>query len=70
MGLKWLVPLIGPLDLIGMWFGEDQRTDIIITYVQKRSDYFYNINNYSTLNSEHNHEDMYPTKKLTNMHFR
>jgi hypothetical protein len=25
MGLKWLVFLNGPLDLIDMWFGEDQR---------------------------------------------
>ena len=38
MGLKWLVPLIGTLDVIGMWFGEDQRADIIKTYVQMRLD--------------------------------
>ena len=26
MDLKWLVFLIGPLDSIGMWFNEDQRS--------------------------------------------
>ena len=31
MGLKWLVFYIGPLDLIGMWFGEDQRANIVNT---------------------------------------
>ena len=30
MALKWLVSLIfGPLDVIGMWFNEDQRESII-----------------------------------------
>ena len=29
MGLKWVVFLIMPLDLVGMWFGEDQRANII-----------------------------------------
>ena len=33
MGLKWLVFLIGPLDLIGMWFSEDQRANTIKTHV-------------------------------------
>ena len=33
MGLKWLDFLIGPLVLIGMWFGEDQRANIIGTRV-------------------------------------
>ena len=33
MGLKWLIFLIGPLDLIGMWFGEDQRANILKTHV-------------------------------------
>ena len=28
MGLKWLVFLIGPIDLIVMWFGEDQRANV------------------------------------------
>ena len=32
-GLKWLVFYIGPLDLIGMWFSEDQRANIIKTHV-------------------------------------
>lgn len=29
MSLKWLVYLIGPSYLIGMWLGEDQRDTII-----------------------------------------
>jgi hypothetical protein len=33
MGLKWLIFLIRPLDLIGMWFSEDQRANIIKTHV-------------------------------------
>ena len=33
MGLKWLAFLIKPLYLIRMWFGEDQRTNIMKTYV-------------------------------------
>ena len=33
MGLKWLVFFIGPLDLIGMWFGENQIASIIKTHV-------------------------------------
>ena len=33
MGLKWLVFLIGPINLIGMWFGEHQRVNIIKTHV-------------------------------------
>ena len=28
MDLKWLVFLIGHLDLIGMWFNEDRRANI------------------------------------------
>ena len=28
LGHKWLVFLIGPLDFIDMWFGEDQRANI------------------------------------------
>ena len=31
--LKWLVFVIGPLDLIGMWFSEDERVSIIKTHV-------------------------------------
>ena len=38
MGLKWLLFLIGPLDLIGMWFNDDQKVNIIKTHVQKRLD--------------------------------
>ena len=39
--LKWLVFLIRPLDLIGIWFGEDQRANIIKTHVYKRLDYVF-----------------------------
>ena len=35
MGLKWLVFLIKPLDLVGMWFGEDQRANITKTHTLK-----------------------------------
>ena len=30
---KWLIFVIGPLDLIGMWFGEDERASIIKRHV-------------------------------------
>ena len=33
MGLKWLVVLIGLVDVIGMWFGEEQRANIMKTHV-------------------------------------
>jgi hypothetical protein len=29
MGPKWLIILIGPVELIGMWFGEDQGANIV-----------------------------------------
>jgi hypothetical protein len=29
MGLKWLLFLIGPLYFSGMWFGENQRANIM-----------------------------------------
>ena len=32
---------IKPLDLIGMWFNEDQRANIIKTHVLKRLDYAF-----------------------------
>ena len=41
MGLKWLVFSIKPLCLIGIWFGDDQRADIIKTHVAERSDYVF-----------------------------
>ena len=33
VGLKWSIFLIGPLYLIGVWFGEDQRANIVKTNV-------------------------------------
>ena len=54
MNLKWLVFLIRHLYVIGMSFGEDQRVndtclkEIILP----------NINDYSTLNSEYNWDDL------------
>ena len=33
MGPKCIIVLIGPLDLIGMWFGEDHRANTIKTRV-------------------------------------
>ena len=41
MGLKWLVFLIGPIDLIGMWFGEDQRENVIKTQCLKELDFVF-----------------------------
>ena len=41
MGLKWHLFLIGPLYLIGMWFGEDERASTIKTHVSKRLDYVF-----------------------------
>ena len=37
-GVMRLLFLIGRLNLIGMWFGEDQRANIIKTHVSKRLD--------------------------------
>ena len=36
MGFKWLAFLFGPLKLIGINFGEDQRANIINTWFQKK----------------------------------
>ena len=36
MGLKWLVFLNEPLNLIGMWFGEHQRANIKKRKKEKR----------------------------------
>ena len=33
MGLKWLIFLIGPLGLSGMWFRENERANIIKTHM-------------------------------------
>jgi hypothetical protein len=41
MGLKWLIFLIGPLDLISMLFGEYQKGSIPKTHDQKRLDYVF-----------------------------
>ena len=35
MGLKWLAFIIGPLSLIGMWFGEHQRANLVKTHDSK-----------------------------------
>jgi hypothetical protein len=40
-----------------MWFGEDQRANIIKTHVPRDWNLSLDINNYYTLNSEHNWED-------------
>ena len=36
MGLEWLVFLIKPLYLIGMWLGEDERANVVKIYILKR----------------------------------
>jgi hypothetical protein len=39
VGLKWLVFLIEPLYLNGMWLGEDQRANMIKLHIEKKFDY-------------------------------
>ena len=58
MGLKWLVFLIEPLVLIGMWFGEDQEQTLKWHMFKRNWTTSSNINNNSTLNSKHNCEDL------------
>ena len=58
MSLNWLVFSIRPLYLIGMWFSEDQRANIVKTHVQRSWTTSSNIKNYYTLNIEHNWEDL------------
>jgi hypothetical protein len=41
-----------------MWFGEDQRENIIKTCLKRDWTTPSNINNYSTLNNEHKWEDL------------
>ena len=42
---RWVLsgwfPITGPLNLIGMWFGEDQKENIIKTHVEKRLDHVF-----------------------------
>ena len=41
MGLQWLIFFIGFLDLIGIWFGEDQTKNIIKKLFKKRLNYIF-----------------------------
>ena len=59
--------LHGTLYSIGMWFGEDQRTNIIKNMFKIEWTMFSNINSYSTLQLG---GPIYPIKKTTKMHFR
>ena len=52
MGVKWLIVLIGPPYLIGIWFIEDQRANIIKMHVYKRKILIITLYSYS----EHNWE--------------
>ena len=69
--LNWLMFLIGPLYLIGKWFGEGQRANIVKDICLKEvGTTSSNINNYSTLNSEDNWKDLCTQlKNSTNLHF-
>ena len=59
MGLKWFVVLIGPLHLIGMWFGDDRRAHAMRTYMFERDwTTSSNISNYAAVSNEHNWEDL------------
>ena len=69
MGLKSSLFLIGPLELIGLWFGEDQRADIINAHAEKRMDcvlQMFIIALHSIMNTVG--RTMYAIKKPTNMH--
>ena len=39
--LKWLIFLIGLLYLVGMWFGKDQRANVIKTNFSRTLDYVF-----------------------------
>ena len=54
-GVIWLLFLMGYLYFIGLWLGEDQRTHTIKSHVWALSSNFIN---HSTLNYEHNWEDI------------
>ena len=58
----WLLFFVRLLDLIAIWFGEDQRANIIKTNIQKRLNFvfkqFITAMHCSTLNSEHNWEEL------------
>ena len=41
MSLKWFVSLIKPLHLIDVWFGEEQRANIIKAHNYKNLDYVF-----------------------------
>ena len=60
------------LDLIGVWFGENQKVNIIKTCMFKIDwTTSSSINNYSTLDSEHNQEDLrIQIKNSTSIHFQ
>lgn len=55
---------------MGTRLGEDQRKRIIKIHVLKRLNCILKLNfiNYSTLDCEHNSEDLCMTKESTNMH--
>ena len=41
-GVIWVLLLIGHLYLIGVWLGDDRRTNTIKNHGQKRLDYVFN----------------------------
>ena len=41
VAFKWLVFLIGPLDLIGMGWGEDHKANIIEIHFQNKLHYVF-----------------------------
>ena len=54
----WLFILIGHLNLIGVWFGEDQRTNIIRHMYKRDWSTHLNFNYNFTLINEHNWKDL------------
>ena len=52
LSVIWLRFLIGHLNLINVWLGEDQRTNIIKTHPSKRLDY-YAFESYQLLHTHH-----------------
>ena len=64
-----LLLLIGQLYLIGVWFGEDQKTNTIKDmYLNKLGMYLPYFSNFCTLNNEHNPKTNDAFSQRVNIH--
>jgi hypothetical protein len=70
MGRKWVDFLIKPLDLIGMWCGEDQRANINDTCLEEIGLYLQILVTtlHLIVNTIGGH--VYQVKNSTNVHFQ